>query len=91
MGIINKRIKMNWNPRNKKYYESLGYAYTKLYEEFEIYTKDLMVGSGVVIECVCDNCGDVYTPTFKQYNNQLQKFGGGYCKKCISNLFAGKN
>ena len=90
MGIINKRIKMNWNPRNKKYYESLGYAYTKLYDEFEIYTKDLMVGSGVVIECVCDNCGDVYTPTFKQYNNQLQKFGGGYCKKCISNLFAGK-
>ena len=90
MGLINKQIKMNWNSRNKKHYEALGYIYTKMYDEFEIYTKDLMSGSNVIVECVCDNCRDIYTPTFKQYNNQLQKFGGSYCKKCISNLFSGK-
>ena len=41
MGIIRpQKVKVKWNSNNKKHYESLGYIYTKMGEEFEVKVED---------------------------------------------------
>lgn len=41
MGLISKTVKAKWNATIKKYYEALGYIYTKMGDEFEVDIKDL--------------------------------------------------
>ena len=47
---------MKWNPRNKKYYEELGYVFTIYGDEFEVKVEDLAKGSMYKVQCICDNC-----------------------------------
>ena len=47
---------MKWNPRNKKYYEELGYVFTTYGDEFEVKVEDLAKGSMYKVQCICDNC-----------------------------------
>ena len=55
MGLVSKTAKVKWNASNKKYYESLGYIYTKMGDEFEVRIEDLTKGSHVKVDCLCDN------------------------------------
>ena len=49
MGLISKTVKVKWNGRTKKQYESLGYVFTNTGDEFEVKVEDLLKGSNVKI------------------------------------------
>lgn len=89
MGIVNKTVKVKWNGRNKKYYESLGYEYTKLGDEFEVKVEDLSNGSNSEVEIVCDCCGQQKQWRYTDYIKQT-KNGKTYCRKCAKKLYGGK-
>ena len=73
MGLISKSVKIKWNASIKKYYEGLGYVYTKMGDEFEVDIKDLQKGSNVKVCCICDNCGCNLNPSFNDYNKKIVK------------------
>ena len=39
--LLSKTAMVKWNASNKKHYESLGYEYTKIGDEFEVNIEDL--------------------------------------------------
>ena len=92
MGLISKSVKIKWNASIKKYYEGLGYVYTKMGDEFEVNIKDLQKGSNAKVKCICDNCGYNLNPSFNDYNKKIVKGNGKtYCNKCAKKLFGTEN
>ena len=92
MGLISKTVKVKWNATIKKYYEALGYIYTKMGDEFEVDIKDLQKGSNAKVKCICDNCGHNLNPSFNDYNKKIVKENGKtYCNKCARKLYGGEN
>lgn len=91
MGLISKVVKMKWNPRNKKYYESLGYTYTKMGDEFEAKVENLLKNSNVKVDCFCNNCKKPLPLRYQDYNKQVKEDGKTYCKRCTSKLYGGEN
>ena len=91
MGLITKTVKMKWNPRNKKYYESLGYFYTKIGDEFELKIDDLAKGSNIKVDCKCDGCGKNLLWLYNDYNNLVKNDGSTYCQSCGTNLTKKEN
>lgn len=85
--ILTKTVKVKWNPKHKKYYEELGYTYTKMGNEFEVKVEDLAKNSNIEIECKCDNCGIIIKTTYQSYNKKLKEDGKSYCKKCAIKLY----
>ena len=81
MGLVSKTAKVKWNPTIKKYYESLGYLYTKMGEEFEVNIDDLLKSSHVKGWCICDNCGCDLMPAYDNYNKTVKEDGKTYCQK----------
>jgi len=87
MGLITETVVMKWHPRNKKWYESKGYIFTKWKDEFEVNVKDLSSGSGATVDVECDNCNKVLKNIeVCKYNNYL-KDGKYYCHDCSMKLF----
>ena len=91
MGIITKVATVKWHPSNKKYYEELGYTYTKLGEEFEVKIEDLPVNSHSKIICECDNCKTVLEGVYQQYSSKILSNLPIYCRKCSSQLYGNEN
>ena len=91
MGIISKVAIVKWHPSNKKYYEELGYTYTKLGEEFEVKIEDLPVNSHSKIICECDNCKTVLEGVYQQYSSKILSNLPIYCRKCSSQLYGNEN
>ena len=87
MGLVTKTVKVKWNSKIKKYYEALGYIFTKMGDEFEVRIEDLPKSSHVKVECFCDNCGKPLIRSCKNYNRYIKKDGKTYCKKCGINLY----
>lgn len=79
--LINKEIKVRWNPNNKKYYESLGYIFTKCNEYFYIQQKDVLKTSGTKLDVQCDYCGDIFHPSADNYFKRKDKTKD-CCQKC---------
>lgn len=51
--IVYRWTEMRWNSRNKKYYENLGYEYTKMNDNFLVDIGDLSKGSHVKVIVAC--------------------------------------
>ena len=91
MGIIRpQKVKVKWNKKIKKYYESLGYKYTRLGDEFYVKIEDLTKGSPIKIKGFCDECGCELSWTWSSYNKIVKEDGKTYCKKCSMILFGGE-
>ena len=91
MGLVSKVVKIKWNSKIKKYYESLGYIFTKMGDEFEVKVKDLTKGSNVKVDCLCDCCGELLIWKYQDYNKCVKKDGKTYCKGCADKLYKGEN
>lgn len=65
--LKSKSACVKWNARNKKYYESLGYVFTQMKDEFEVKVEHLSKGSMAIIEIQCDYCNKIYTSKFDTY------------------------
>lgn len=80
MIIQTEKIKIRWNPRNKNFYTSKGYTFTKMRDEFEVSYYDLPETSHQDILCKCDFCGKEFLhPYFRIANHDVTG-----CCNCIS-------
>lgn len=82
--IVSKEVKVKWNPKTRKYYEDLGYIYTKHNDEFTVSIDDLHKGSNMRVTVACDCCKDEKMLIYKQYNDAISNniTGKYYCNKC---------
>lgn len=83
MIILPQKITVKWNKCNKKYYEQLGYIFTKTGNEFEVNANDLTKGSHAIVQVKCDYCGTIIKEPYQRYyyvhNCDNPK---DCCKKC---------
>ena len=89
--LLDKYVKIKWQPPIKKWYELKGYVYTKINDEFEVKVEDLQDGSAVRINVRCDNCNEIINIMWYKYKKYVKENGTYYCKKCAHKLFAGEN
>lgn len=80
--LYTKKVLVKWNSRTKKYYENLGYTFTKIGDSFEIDVNHLKNGSNERVECVCDYCGEHYTVIWYSYILLKKKLNN---KDCCNN------
>ena len=90
MGLKTKTVKLKWSPSNKKHYESLGYVYTKIGDEFEVKVEDLTKGSQAKIECSCDNCKKPLIWEYSAYIKYVKENEKTYCRNCAKKLYGGE-
>lgn len=65
--LLTKTIKTKWNAKTKKYYENLGYKYTKMRDEFEINVDHLKDSSNEKVLLKCDYCNKEFIRPWHQY------------------------
>ena len=82
--LLEQKVKVKWNNKSKAYYESKGYKFTKLNEEFEVNIKDLLQGSHSIIKYKCDYCNNVCESSFIAYNRKFKHdtIQLDCCQKC---------
>lgn len=88
--LLTKTIKVKWNPKNKDWYESKGYKFTKWKDEFEVKVEDLSESNSTVrVEVLCDYCLEEGKETIikKSYHTYIQQNKNSIihkdcCKKC---------
>jgi len=86
LGLITKNVLMKWSTSNKKHYKSKGYPFTKMGDEFEIKTKDLLNGSQIKVDINCDGCSKkLKNIPWQNYIKYVKNDGKYYCNKCAQN------
>jgi len=80
--LITKTIIMKWNIKNKKWYESKGYKFTKYNDEFKVNAEDLSISSKHKIKVICDYCGQEIEKTYQDYLNGRKIIKKDACKQC---------
>lgn len=71
--IKSKTATTKWNARTKKHYESLGYTYTKMGDEFELLVEHLPENSYADISVACDYCGECFTSNLNERNKKFRQ------------------
>lgn len=56
--LLDDRVEIKWNSRNKEYYQSKGYEFTKSGDLFFVNIRDLQEGSNIRVRVKCDYCED---------------------------------
>ncbi len=81
--LLSKTVLMKWNIKNKQYYESLGYKFTRFKDEFEVPVEHLLPSSKAIVDVQCDFCGEtVVKKTYQTYRKQHHSQYGDCCVKC---------
>lgn len=81
--LLENFINTKWNSKTKKYYESLGYKYTKMGDSFLVKVSDLKDNSSERVKIKCDYCGKEYSILWHHY---VHKVGvGDACHDCVFN------
>ena len=97
MSLITTDVEVNLVPRNIKYYDSLGYELPRRIDnqgrlsvpegsKLIVDVNSLPKGSGVRVDCMCDECQEIYSTTYRSYN-LIKHNGNTYCNKCVAKLF----
>lgn len=80
--VITKEIYMKWNSYNMKFYNDLGYKYTKMCDDFVVKIEDLNKNSHYKVKVKCDMCDEEREMEYKSYNNCLKKHDFYACSAC---------
>lgn len=67
--LLDKTTLTKWNSRTKKYYESLGYVYTKMGDAFVVDVSHLKNSSGERVNVKCDFCGKESSIQWSDYHS----------------------
>jgi len=86
--LKSKTTLVNWHPRNKKWYESKGYTFTKWKDEFEVKVDDLLDGSTSLINVECDDCSKLIINMEWRVYKKCVRDNIYYCRECATKLFA---
>lgn len=65
--LLSKTTTIKWNNKNRKYYELLGYVFTRNGDEFEVDVEHLTKASKAIVEVQCDYCGKVVNKAYQTY------------------------
>lgn len=79
--LLDKEIKIKWANPSKRYYEALGYKFTKQGNEFIILTEQLHDGSNMQVRVQCDYCGVEFSKRYYALINGRIS-GKDCCRKC---------
>lgn len=81
--LLTKTALVKWNNKNRKYYESLEYVFTKNGDSFEVLVEHLTPSSKAEVEVLCDFCKEtVVKKKFQIYKRQHHLKYGDCCVKC---------
>ena len=85
--LITKTVKVKWNNSNKKHYESKGYKFTKVGEEFDCRVEDIPPRERYKynVKIKCDNCNsnEIIETSLSKYSNNLNRNNSIYvCNDC---------
>lgn len=61
-----QEVEVGWNPTTRKWYEDLGYKYTKNNEKFMIPVDHLYPNSETKVRVICDFCGDEILKSYRR-------------------------
>ena len=77
---------IRWHNLNKVWYESKGYVFTKWGDKFIIPLEDLTLGSGKIIQVICDYCGKEHPKAYGDYVKWKEKspIKKDCCKSCVA-------
>lgn len=78
----NELVTVKWNNNNRDWYESLGYQFTKRFEEFVVPVKHLHKGSIAIVNVVCDYCGRPYRSEYYELLNRRSIVPKDACSRC---------
>jgi len=67
--LLDKVVKIKWNQKNIKHFESKGYTFTKFGDKFIVYVDELMRNSKIRVNVKCDYCGKIFEKTYLKYMN----------------------
>ena len=79
--FLDKEIAVRWNGKNKNYYISKGYEFTKINDLFYVDMADLNPNSHEMIKIICDGCGKVFEIECRCYYNR--KIKEDICNDCM--------
>ena len=81
--LLTKVAIIKWNNKNRKYYESLGYKFTKSGDSFKVPVEQLTPSSKAEVEVLCDFCKAVVVKKkYQVYIKQHHAKYGDCCAKC---------
>lgn len=80
---------MKWNGKNKAYYTSKGYEWTKQGEEFDVKIEDLNPTSHNKIDVACDSCGKIGHPAYRDYC--ARTYDEYLCSDCATRIYGIKH
>lgn len=81
--LLTKVAIIKWNNKNRKYYESLGYKFTKSGDSFKVPVEQLTPSSKAEVEVLCDFCKEVVVKKkYQVYIKQHHAKYGDCCAKC---------
>ena len=82
MIVENQLVEMLWAPKTRKYYENLGYVFTKIGDKFYIDPTHLPNTSSKIVKVQCDYCGEIFETSYAHYNRSISDYHKTACKSC---------
>lgn len=79
--LLDTKVLVRWNGRNKEYYISKGYKFTQNNDLFWVDIEDLNPSSHTMIKVICDNCGELFEIEYRNYCNR--KIKEDICNECM--------
>lgn len=80
--IVSKEVKITADWASSKKYENLGYGKMKQGDTFLIKIDDLGPNSTVIVDVICDYCGDLLKRRFCDYKKSIKTNSKFCCKSC---------
>ena len=83
--LLTKKVILEWNRSNRKYYEGKGFLFTNYNDSFEMGIEDLKEISVCRVEIRCDYCGEITNKEYRAYNKQREIIQKDCCssRKCM--------
>lgn len=82
MLVQNQFLKVKWHHKNRSWYESKGYIFTKYKEEFSVKVEDLNPTTHDEVSVICDVCGKVIQRSYRRYLRERDEEFGDTCISC---------
>lgn len=81
--LVDEKVEVGWSPRNKKYYESLGYTWTGQGSKFKVKSNEVLKTDNTnKINVLCDECGEKYLTTMYYKAKREETGKPDLCSSC---------